>query len=132
MQIGELAQRSGITPSTLRYYESKGLFEAVTRDSNGYRRYDGAALLRLQLIRFAQGVGFSLDEIPALLDNEPGVDHQRLLSALAEKQEQLDNLLDTLDGQKRKLASLQQMLESAWLQGDCLSEQDLRRLLHQT
>ncbi len=68
--IGEVAAESGIAPSALRYYESIGLLAPVER-VNGRRRFDRAALDRLQLVRAAQAVGFTLTEIGALFDSFP-------------------------------------------------------------
>ena len=64
MKIGELAQHSGVAPSTIRFYESKGLLKS-TRSSNGYRQYNSDSLRQIQLIRFSQSLGFSLDEMPS-------------------------------------------------------------------
>lgn len=66
MTIGELARRSGIRASTIRYYEAVGVLPAPSRTS-GQRRYDATAVQRLAIIRFAKHVGFSLPEIQRLL-----------------------------------------------------------------
>ena len=50
MKIGELAQRAGIPPSTIRYYEKEGLLPKVQRGANGYRVYQASALERVDLI----------------------------------------------------------------------------------
>lgn len=59
--IGELAARSGMAPSALRYYEDLGLIASV-RTSGGQRRYARATLRRVAFIRAARQVGLSLDE----------------------------------------------------------------------
>ncbi len=69
LMIGQVAKRSGLRSSALRYYESVGLLTA--RRVSGQRRYNAEDVQRLKLIRFAQGIGFSLDEIRALLDGFP-------------------------------------------------------------
>lgn len=66
LTIGEVARRSNLRLSALRYYESKGLLPPARRVS-GQRRYNQAVLLRLNIIRFAQQAGFSLAEIQVLL-----------------------------------------------------------------
>ncbi len=66
MKIGELARRSGLNASALRYYEKLGLLAAPHR-VGGQRRYPGDALHRALLIRFAGGMGFSLGEIKLFL-----------------------------------------------------------------
>src|SRR6266404_1215515 len=67
MRIGELARRSGLSTSRIRFYEAKGLLTAVSRRSNGYREYPSDALLILGIIVGAQRTGFSLDEIRQIL-----------------------------------------------------------------
>jgi MerR family redox-sensitive transcriptional activator SoxR len=71
--IGEVAQRSGVAASALRFYEARGLIEAVRGDS-GHRRYRRSMLRRVAFILFAQRVGFSLDEIAMQLSGLPA-DH---------------------------------------------------------
>jgi MerR family transcriptional regulator, redox-sensitive transcriptional activator SoxR len=60
--IGEVAERSGVAVSALRYYEQRGLIHAE-RASSGHRRYPRAVLRRIAFIVFAQRVGLTLDEI---------------------------------------------------------------------
>jgi len=62
LTIGEVSRRSGIAPSALRYYESLGLI-ASTRTSGDRRRFRRAVLRRLAVVRAAQHVGLSLDEV---------------------------------------------------------------------
>jgi MerR family copper efflux transcriptional regulator len=65
--IGEIAQRSGFSTSTLRYYEGIGLVAPVTRTAAGYRVYDERILDRLAFIGRAKRLGCSLDEIVDLV-----------------------------------------------------------------
>ena len=65
-QIAEVAQRSGFTPATLRYYEDIGLLTPASRTDAGYRIYDDTSLDRLQFIARAKQLGCSLDEIAEL------------------------------------------------------------------
>jgi DNA-binding transcriptional MerR regulator len=62
MQIGELAERAGTSPRTLRYYEAHGLVRAQ-RSPNGYRVYDEAELRVVREIRALLDVGFGLDDV---------------------------------------------------------------------
>lgn len=66
LQIAEVAQRSGFTPATLRYYEDIGLLTPPGRTDAGYRLYDEASLERLRFISRAKQLGCSLDEIADL------------------------------------------------------------------
>ncbi len=67
MKIGELATRSGLNASAIRYYEKIGLLAAPQR-SSGQRRYATDALNRVLLIRFAGEMGFTLSEIKLFLN----------------------------------------------------------------
>lgn len=64
---GELAKRAGVSTDTLRHYERKGVLARPPRQANGYRQYAPSALDRVQLIRRALAVGFTLDELAAVL-----------------------------------------------------------------
>jgi len=70
-QISQLAERSGVPATTLRYYEQAGLL-SPTRSPNGYRRYTDDALDRLTLIRAGQHLGLPLTQIRALLTVRDG------------------------------------------------------------
>ncbi|WP_033213005.1 redox-sensitive transcriptional activator SoxR [Kitasatospora phosalacinea] len=70
LTIGQLAERSGLAASALRYYESLGLIHS-TRTTGNQRRYPRAALRRIAFVRAAQQVGLSLDEARAALARLP-------------------------------------------------------------
>ena len=68
MRIGEVAERVGVKPSLVRYYEEIGLLPEAERVS-GQRRYDETVLRRLAVIDVAQRAGLRLDEIRLLLEH---------------------------------------------------------------
>jgi MerR family transcriptional regulator, redox-sensitive transcriptional activator SoxR len=70
LTISEVAARSGVATSALRFYEDQGLIRSARTDS-GHRRYSRAVIRRVAFIVFAQKVGLSLEEIRAELDNLP-------------------------------------------------------------
>jgi MerR family transcriptional regulator, redox-sensitive transcriptional activator SoxR len=70
MTIGELAERAGVSTSTLRFYEAEGLIDAE-RSSGGQRRYRREVLRRVSFIRVAQRLGMTLDEIRGALASLP-------------------------------------------------------------
>ncbi|KVO50476.1 MerR family transcriptional regulator [Burkholderia stagnalis] len=70
MKIGELAVRTGLTPSRIRFYERIGLLTSVERQANGYRTYSPEAVVMLDLITAAQKADFSLDEIRTLIPSD--------------------------------------------------------------
>jgi MerR family redox-sensitive transcriptional activator SoxR len=70
MTIGEVARRSGVAASALRYYEERGLISSE-RAGSGHRRYPRPVLRRIAFIVFAQRIGLSLEEIGAELAKLP-------------------------------------------------------------
>ena len=70
MTIAEVARRSGVAASALRFYEQKGLIRSE-RTGSGHRRFPRAVLRRVAFIVFAQRIGLSLDEIRAELAKLP-------------------------------------------------------------
>ena len=71
LTVGEVAARSGVAPSALRFYEREGLIEA-TRSAGGQRRYERHVLRRLAFIRAARHIGLSLEEVRQALASLPG------------------------------------------------------------
>lgn len=68
LTIGELAQRTGVTPEAIRYYEREGVIPPASRVGAGsYRQYGAADAQRLRFVRRARDLGFSLDEVRELL-----------------------------------------------------------------
>ncbi len=70
LTIGDLADRSGVATSALRFYETKGLIESERTDGN-QRRYRRATLRRVALIRAGQELGLSLAELADALESLP-------------------------------------------------------------
>ena len=68
MNIGELARAAGIKPVTVRYYEQIGLLPPPPRTEGNYRNYSVEHVRRLIFTRRARDLGFSIDQIRALLD----------------------------------------------------------------
>ena len=64
---GELADSAGVSRDTLRHYERKGVLPRPLRGHNAYRQYPPEALQRVQLVRRALSVGFTLDELARVL-----------------------------------------------------------------
>lgn len=104
MKIGELAKRTGLAPSRIRFYEKSGLLPTVERRENGYRLYGPEALWMLEIIAIAQSVGFSLDEIRRLLpDSQAKWQHNALLESLQRKVAEIEMLQLRLVHSKEQL-----------------------------
>lgn len=120
MKIGELAKRSGIAASTIRFYESKGLLKAVSRQSNGYREYPLEAVALLAIINDAQRVGFSLEEIKQVLPEDiSSWRHDELIAVLHKKIADIESLEVRLAQNKAHLRSLIQLIDSRPDDLDC-------------
>jgi DNA-binding transcriptional MerR regulator len=70
VNIGELARRTGLSVKTIRYYSDEGLVPEASRSPSGYRRYDAAALARLQFVRTLRDLGLDLATIRRVLDRQ--------------------------------------------------------------
>jgi MerR family redox-sensitive transcriptional activator SoxR len=70
LTIGEVAERSGVATSALRFYDAQGLIHSARTDS-GHRRYPRAVIRRVAFVVFAQKIGLSLEEIRAELSKLP-------------------------------------------------------------
>lgn len=68
LTISEVASAAGVNVQTLRYYERRGILPDPPRSSGGYRQYTAEAIERVNFVKRAQDLGFSLDEIGELLE----------------------------------------------------------------
>jgi len=90
-QIGEVAERTGLSLRTIRYYEEVGLVTPATRSHGGFRLYSEVDVARLELIKRMKPLDFSLEEMRELLtaldslesDETPSTDREPLLERLA-------------------------------------------------
>ncbi|MFD6161898.1 MerR family transcriptional regulator [Nocardia sp. NPDC060256] len=104
LRTGEVAAAAGVNVQTLRYYERRGLLAEPDRSLGGHRLYPEQAVTVLRVIKAAQRVGFTLDEVADLLEvarvrgRRPGL-HARATTKLAEvdaKLAELSVVRDTL------------------------------------
>lgn len=107
LTIGRLAERTGLSVSAIRFYESKGLVRS-TRNAGGHRRFERADIRRLSFVLIAQQFGFTIGQIKAELDQLPArrtptkADWAKISRgfrhALDDKIAMLTRLRDDLDG----------------------------------
>lgn len=108
MLIGELAERSGISARTIRFYEQARVLTAPQRSSNRYRVYSDRTLAELTFIKRAQRLGFSLDEIREILAlGHSGRVPCNRVTALC------DAHIGEIDRQMAELIAFRKLLESA-------------------
>lgn len=110
MNIGDVARAVGISAKMIRYYEQTGLIPPARRNASGYRTYAPADVHRLQFIRRARELGFSMNEIGDLLSlwndkSRHSADVKRLAQAhIADLEQKIDNL-------RRITATLQTLID---------------------
>ena len=88
MRIAEVAERTGVPATTLRYYEEIGLLTPAGRSGNGYREYADRDLERLAFITRAKQLDLSLEELRALVDvwdDDCGQVHHRMTAMIASR-----------------------------------------------
>ena len=113
LRSGQVAQAAGLNQQTLRYYERRGLLAEPDRTPGGHRLYPAQTVTILRVIKAAQRLGFSLDEVADLLETgrhqhrgqtEPGL-RQRAAAKLAEVEAKIADLsaiADTLPRWRRR------------------------------
>ncbi len=97
LRVGQVADAAGINKETLRYYERRGLIDRPDRSPGGHRLYDDRAVVTLRVIKAAQRLGFTLDEVAELIEvgrrRGPEVDLQsRAREKLVEIDERIADL----------------------------------------
>lgn len=116
MNIGDASRVSGVSAKMIRYYEQIGLIPPAARNASGYRVYSGNDIHRLQFVRRARDLGFSIDEISNLLDLwNDSARHSADVKRLA--QHHIDDL-------RRKIDGLQQMADTLQTLIDCCAGDD--------
>ena len=125
MRIGELARAAGVNVQTLRFYEREGLLRPPERSASGYRCYASADLRRVRDIRGLQAVGFTLEDIRALIAHEAvlaGAEapaaakwsaRSRILERARDRLSSLDLRLHDLARMKREMEQLIETIANA-------------------
>lgn len=106
--ISQLAQVAGIPTTTVRYYERIGLVEPEDRSVGNYRLYSEESLRKLRFIRAAQAIGFTLDDVTALLSTpSPTAAFCRDVQSL------IENRLAEVDQRLKDLRHVQRVLKAS-------------------
>lgn len=119
MKIGELAERSGLAASAIRYYERVGLLPKPKRGVNGYREYGDGTLEQLHVIDIGQSLGFTLDAIRAVLALEGDALKEGLLQNLSARLVEIDKMALALQAQRVSLMETERKLRESWAKDAC-------------
>lgn len=128
MNIGEVAQASGIPAKMIRYYEAIGLLQPPKRRPSGYRQYELPDVHRLRLIRIAKDSGFSLVDIKdilALWDDRKRSDTETKKLALAKVEElkqRVEQIEEMIDSFRQLIVQCERGRRPSWP-----TEKDLKR-----
>ena len=121
LKIGEVARQSDVGVETIRYYERQGLLAEPERRPSGYRQYDETVIARLQFIRHAKELGFTLAEIGELLglwfDANTRCEHVR--KRAAEKINDIEERIRSLQKMRRALNQVIKECTSRGSLDDC-------------
>src|SRR5260370_29561520 len=108
LKVGEVAERAGVGVQTLHYYERVGLLPKPDRSASNYRLYQSDAFRRIQFIKKAQSLGFTLEEIKEILGlHEQGRAPCRCVADVGKKHlQELDVRIAALQEFRRSLAAV--------------------------
>jgi MerR family mercuric resistance operon transcriptional regulator len=104
LRIGEVALRAGVSIDTVRYYERRRLLPAAPRTEGGFRLFSPETVERVQFIKQAQELGFSLDEIGELLTTGGANECRRVRDHLKIKLTELDERIRLMQDFRKTLA----------------------------
>ncbi|WP_300408939.1 MerR family transcriptional regulator [Lagierella sp.] len=105
MRVKDVSKITGLTDSTIRYYEKEGLLLDVKRTNNGYREYDDSDIESLVFIKKARNLGFNLNEIREiiLLKKNGGSTCEYVTSHMRRKIEEIDREINRLKKEREDL-----------------------------
>ncbi|RMG17655.1 MAG: heavy metal-responsive transcriptional regulator [Planctomycetota bacterium] len=108
MTIGELAKRCGVGVQTIRFYERKGLLPDPRRGGVGYREYGAEHVRKLEFVRRAQALGFTLKEIAELyaLRSSSAATCEDVRTRAQRKVDEIEGKIRALKALKKALAPL--------------------------
>ena len=104
LRIGEVALRSGVSIDTVRYYERRRLLPAARRTQGGFRLFTPETVERVQFIKQAQELGFSLDEIGEILTTGGVSECRRVRDHLKVKLSEVDSRIRLMQDFRKTLA----------------------------
>lgn len=121
--VEEVVKQLGVTPRTLHYYEEVGLVTPAARTAGGHRLYDDVSVEKLRrVLRLKDSLGYSLQEIKAILDQEQVLDrlkaswHEGISNAerhqvLKESERLLEEVIENIEGKLNRLETIRSGFE---------------------
>ena len=106
MTIGRVARAAGVNVETVRYYQRRGLLREPHKPPGGHRRYSPAVVEQIGFIRRAQQLGFSLEEVKALMELADAGDCRDARALAERKHEALGVRVAQLNAMRRELKRL--------------------------
>jgi MerR family mercuric resistance operon transcriptional regulator len=106
MTIGQLAESAAVSVETIRYYQRRGILPTPAKPMGGHRRYSPDAAKRLAFIKRGQQMGFSLDEIVALIALHDSGNRAEGRAHAARKLEELNQRVAELDRMRKRLKAI--------------------------
>lgn len=110
-QIGEVAERVGLSLRTVRYYEEQRLVRPAKRSDGGFRLYRESEIARLELVKEMKPLGFTVQEMRRLLDARDAL--ERSMPGSSKHDKALERLADYVGEAKQRTEELRQKLEAA-------------------
>ena len=129
LTIGSLAAKAGVNVETVRYYERRGLVHQPRKPQTGYRRYPLEDVSRIQFIKHAQDLGFTLKEITALLSLRvsPKTSCDGVKEQAIAKIQGIEEKIQTLQNMKRTLKKLVRSCDERASTSECPILETLNR-----
>lgn len=119
LTIGTLAERSGVSVETIRYYQRRSLLDEPVKPTGGFRHYPEEAVKRILFIRRAQALGFTLEEIQGLLALDQRKACLETREIAAHKVELITQKIADLSKIKKSLARLVRSCDASAADAPC-------------
>lgn len=117
--IGRLAEAADVNVETIRYYQRRGLMPEPDKPHSGHRRYTDADLRRMQFIKRAQALGFTLDDIGSLLELDRAYACSETRELAVHKLAIIESKLADLKAMQKALTSLLRQCDAGTASGSC-------------
>ncbi len=119
LTIGRLAEVAGVNIETIRYYQRRGLLDEPLKPLGGHRRYAPEQAKRVRFIKRAQALGFTLDEVGALLSLDAARACGETRALAVRKLDLIDRKMTDLSAMRQALGSLAQQCDAGDSHASC-------------